>query len=423
MPAASESICRKSLPNLPRFSFPPHCRPLSLTLVCVMTIAIIAAVFTPRPVAAQPTKDAIERLDLNRPATKFLTGRKLDIGNRAAVSVDWTGVNLRTRITQFSQARKVAIFLDRNIDSQANQSFSIRDASAEQVIWKLAETHQIGACRVGSWYYLGPENVAASLPSQIERLKQTTRRNRDQYKVAWNRSNAFKTDAIFEPKQWLANVAEEYGFEITNLDVLPHDLWLGIEMPSMSLDEKVQLMLVGFGLSFQRNKAGDAITLVPFQSEEPITREIAIPSSVKSSQYDSLILQIKQGIEDVSVTRKGKRLSISGSAPSVLAAVARVVERQTVSSASSRSRKKSEAVTTQDAFTLSVTAARGSILASVAKQTSRELAYPPELRSKLQTAITIAVENATVAEIVEATLDGSTLKAEISQTQIRIMSR
>ena len=69
---------------------------------------------------------------------------------------------------------------------------------------------------------------------------------------------------------------------------------------------------------------------------------------------------------------------------------------------------------------IAVTASRGQVLATVAAQLGVELSYDADDRRTLQENVTLDLKNVTEAEIIDAALEGSGLKWELTDETLRI---
>ena len=55
----------------------------------------------------------------------------------------------------------------------------------EQLLWSVAEQHDLGVCNLDGLYYVGPQKTCESLPHLYDQIQKQLLKNRRQLKVNW----------------------------------------------------------------------------------------------------------------------------------------------------------------------------------------------------------------------------------------------
>ena len=345
------------------------------------------------------------------PDIKWLTGRKLDEFNQIAISVWWSDAALRDRMMRFSMNHQLAIFLDRRVDPSTIIELAVQDVTKEQFLWSIAKSSNLGVCRIEDFYYFGPVEFAAKLPEVCRQLARSTSRQRKNANVDWSLRRPLKTKSIVEPKQILLDLAEENRFQIENAEVIEHDIWAGFELPNTSLQIRVAILLVGFGKSFERNEDGSVIKIVDFPEIQ--TREATF-GDLDDPRAMAQVLQSK--FPGLKINNRGKRLVASGPPLQIAEVHSLVVAAQ----------KPTGVDSTAKTFTFTTRAQRGIVLASIAKGANLVLVFDRSNRETIKTLtepIEVRAVEASLVELIRQTLDGTNLKYDLVERELRITER
>ena len=79
-------------------------------------------------------------------------------------------------------------------------------------------------------------------------------------------------DDFATPRDLLAQLAAESAIEISGLELVPHDLWAGADLPPVSLIERLTLIAGQFDLTFQIAADAGAVALIPVPDDVTIAR-------------------------------------------------------------------------------------------------------------------------------------------------------
>lgn len=347
-----------------------------------------------------------------RPA--WLVGDELEQKLRSAVSITLTSVPLREELFKVSRHEGIGLFIDRRVDPMKLISFNEANLTFEQLLWKLAAKNELGVCQLGEIYYLGPADIAQRLPLVWYELKAETNKLKRRSKVKWEAREPVRWPILNEPAQTLNALAKKYQFKIrpkapsvegaqataaavavsqVSGSAIPHDVWPEIQLPDLPVDEQVALLLVGFGLWFERSDDGAEIQIIDFPS---IDR-----GQIAWNGTDDLrksLSTLKRQLPEVSFSMRGKTLIAKGSLNDLVTLTDWLV-----------SQREAERGAVQT-YSLKTHATRQQILTTVCQRINRNLEFAPDLARIMDERIELSVDKVDLDEVVRQSLAGSDLK-------------
>jgi len=183
------------------------------------------------------------------------------------VDIYWLNNPLRRAFDGISQARKIAILIDRRVDPGRELSVSLNGMPLESAMQQIAAEIGLELSRLGDVLYLGPagsadrlEAVKTDLTASIRRMpKETQRKLLLRKAIAW--------DDLAEPRELVEQLARENGLEIEGLNRMPHDLWAAANLPPLTLADRLTLIAFQFDLAFKPDAAGKRLEVVPLATE------------------------------------------------------------------------------------------------------------------------------------------------------------
>ena len=258
------------------------CRQLVFGLILVITQSLTSAAQSARP---------------ENP--KWRTGNDLDKHLQTSLSVAWSERELHDCLTNFSEQQQIAIWIDRRVDPSMLMTYRATNATFEQILWGVAnqtlipipsaspnhkwsdDLNELGVCRLDDFYYVGPSQTAAALPLLWDRLKAETRAIKSRSQVRWHERNEFSLPQLTNPAEALLRLSQQHHFQLTG-ENLPHDCGRQQRLPSVSLDQQVAMLTIGFGKWWQRSAEGQKIQLieVPQFDSERMKFDIPIRSEI-----------------------------------------------------------------------------------------------------------------------------------------------
>lgn len=389
-----------------------------LILQVVPFIAFLVVVGSQARAQYPPSVTLLDSVD-NRPPTQFLTGRKLALQNEESLTITWGEIDLRTRVTRLARTQQAGIFLDRRIDSQFHRPVEFKDQTLESILWRLAGQAGGSVCRLDNLYYIGPAATVASLPDQIESAKADLKSRRSRMKVSWHRTVRYRCKGVSDIHTILKSVAQDHRFAIENLEVIPHDVWLGFELPTMPLSQLVQILAAGFDQTVVWSDDGSTIRFEKSQPPETIAKRLKLPKHLRTSQYAATARSCRRDLETLEVKQRGSSIDVRGPFEDVLEFESRLVAFQRPGKSSPSKRKRPG--TEKEVFTLSeVTASRLDFFRTVASQLELRLDTNQAAPSALRERINVDVKNASIDELLDAIVKGSQLKASIEGTLLKV---
>ncbi len=338
-------------------------------------------------------------------ATPWLTGKELDQSSRLEVSGEFNGGFLRQSLMEFGARRKTAIFIDRRADPTRELNLVLIDLTFEQFLWKVASSCELGACRVGDVYYVGPKKTAAVLPVLLDELKSksTSRRLRGEG-PRWRVKGKLAWPELSEPRQLIEELAQQNELVITNPEIIPYDLWPAVELPELSLEERLALLIVGFDLWFEQTSPRE-IKLVPLPAVETGSRVVT-----NVSESAKVARELRQEFASCKFNGRGNSMTITGPVDEMSQAVNWLVDHQQIEQGDpSLSR-----------FSLDTTASRGGILHTIARQLGVKLQFAPELKPLLDERVTITMNEQPIDTIVAEVLKGTGTRFNIDHEHLTI---
>ena len=365
-----------------------------LGLVLAIAFVVSGASGTSAQLAAQSVND-------------WHTGKQLDRFNRTPISASWADVPLKRVLNRFSESQQIAIFLDRRVDPSSPITIANKNLGAEGFLWKIADSQELGVCRVADFYYLGPHETAASLPTLWQQMESESSRQRRSFKVNWDRKSTLTTKPVVVVKQLLNQLASEHGFEIENMDAVAHDVWAQIELPQTSVAGRIGIILAGFGKWFQRSQDGTKIKIIDFPKLKTASfRTETLDDPANTAE------EVSPLFPDLKISGNKKRLIAAGPPLEVARLRRQLALSQAIETVAA------EAIR----FNLNTNASRGAILATVAKQLNLEFKFTDQTQPKLQEEIQLQIKDATLAELLDETLKGTDLKYETTENELVISS-
>jgi len=288
---------------------------------------------------------------------KFLTGKKLDRRNLQALSLWWRDAGLRDRLVAFSETQDIAIMLDRRVDPSTIVNLGIENRTVE---------------------------------------KKVARRS----SVKWTIKRPVRTGPIVATKSLIEAIATKHGFTINGLEELPHDLWYSVSLPPTSVLGQIQLMLAGFGKTFEIDPSGKSITIIDFPKLESARRVFRVakrPANMKKLTAQFPELRVSYRSKTITATGPPKQLALLESA---------LIEQV-----------KSQADQKEN-FTLNTEAERLTILRTIAQTSKLELVLGEIPLAELSDRIKINVTKITQDELIFETLKGSRFNAKVVEGKL-----
>lgn len=356
-----------------------------------LTVTIVATV-----VLASPSLESDER------ASEWLTGRAFDEKLTQPATVLWEASPLREYLCDFGRAQRTAILVDRRVDPDQMLTLAVRDEPVLAVIQKAANSRNLRAAVLRNVIFVG-DSASANRIRTVSEL-----RRREIAALGGDASQTFSRQAplawsdLVSPRDLLGRLAEENGLEIVNLEQVPHDLWAAGELPSMSLAERLTLILHQFDLTFRVAADARRLAVIPLPQNVGIVRDYP-----GGSAPEALAQKWRDAYPNCQFRIAGNRIHVRGLVEDLdaIEATRNPVRQQAGKSRGNRKPDRpSEQVFTADVPNQPL----GAVLDHFAKQLGLQLridhASLQDAGVSLDQLVSFRVENATFDELFEAAL-------------------
>lgn len=201
-------------------------------------------------------------------APAWLTGPRLERQLDSHLRVHWEGVPLARALNNLARAQRLAVLLDRRLDPSQKLSVSLVDVSLREALERIAQSRGLGVSLLGPVAYLGPPSSARRLRTLAALGNQAVQRVPAEQRNHWNRRWPTRWSRLTTPQELLSTVTEQTGVEIRGMELIPHDLWRGGDLPPLSLVDRLTLIGAGFDLTIRIAPDGRSVTWTPI--EEPV---------------------------------------------------------------------------------------------------------------------------------------------------------
>ena len=205
--------------------------------------------------------------------TALKSGKSLKTAMLTQVS--WSSVNtpLQNQLSDLMNQSEVAVIRDRRLDPRYQISLNATSVSRWEVLKSIAdEVPQSDCCLTEHLACIGPASAVHRIPVMIELREKEINQLRRKMRPEDHRKLVALIDSswseLAEPKSILENYARATGVRITNLDLIPHDVWARSELPRMTFAEAATIVLNQFDLEFRLSDDGRSVTLRSIAPEE-----------------------------------------------------------------------------------------------------------------------------------------------------------
>ena len=179
------------------------------------------------------------------------------------VSFTSSNTSLRQALGKISAGVRLAILLDRRIDSDQDVEFDVANMPLAEAVAQIAAKVHAGSTLVGPVAYIGPRETARDLRTLAALASEAAGRLPTRQKAAALASSPLRWSALVTPSEVLQILSDEAGVEIKGLDQIPHDLLAATDLPAMPWVDRLTLVAAQFGRKLEFDRGGRAVTLVP----------------------------------------------------------------------------------------------------------------------------------------------------------------
>ncbi len=201
-------------------------------------------------------------------ADDWLTGRAFDQAIAQPTSITWDNGPRIEFLSQLISSSGVALFVDRRVDPSKLIHAAIDHQDMLAAVFVSGADDQIGACTIGSAVYVGPGDVVVQLPWRLRELRCRLGQLPTAGRKTWQHMTALRLPRLTQPAAAIAALATDNGVQIRSIESIPHDLMCQVDLPPMTLAERMAILLVGFGKWPEVSQDGTTMTIVDFPAPE-----------------------------------------------------------------------------------------------------------------------------------------------------------
>jgi hypothetical protein len=220
------------------------------------TLCLIAAAIVPHSLVWANVAEAARQVT-------WATGAQFQQRLAQPVDILWSNNPLRAAVAGLSAAQQVAILIDRRVDPGQKLQLTARGVPMETALQMIAERCGLGVSRLGAVVYLGPPPAAQRLHPIAAAFEQAVRQLSTPARRTFLHSKSLNWEDLASPRELLAQLGQQNGIEIAGLERVPHDLWAAVDLPSLSLIDRLTLIAAQFDLTFKVAADGARLELVP----------------------------------------------------------------------------------------------------------------------------------------------------------------
>ncbi len=152
---------------------------------------------------------------------------------------------------------------------------------------------------------MGPRETTQKLATVLQRAKEQLQRLDRTVRQKWQKTGPTVWPFLSEPRQLVAQWAQDRGVHLQGIDRIPHDLWSEQQLPPMDLLHQLTIVLAGFDLHVAFEVDGRARLL-------PIPDRVAIERSYRlNEQQWSRWLAWRLEFPEMAARRVGNTLILS----------------------------------------------------------------------------------------------------------------
>lgn len=194
------------------------------------------------------------------------------------VNVVFTRSDLLFILHDLAANQQIALVLDRRQDSSVVLTIDSRNDSLLNTLTKITRMVNCELVVIDNVVYCGPISATSRLRTLVELrkselpLKTTGIPNRRRLELLTRQT--FKWTDLQSAREIIEAIAAKCQMKVTNLDLIPHDLWAAKTLPETSVVEALSIVLNQFDLTFAWRQTGSSIELVPIPDQIRVERRI-----------------------------------------------------------------------------------------------------------------------------------------------------
>lgn len=221
----------------------------------------------------------------------------------------WTNQEIGEIVSGIQNSQGLSLLLDRRLNPNQPVTLTLANQPIRSGLQQLAAEGGGHVAIIGSTVFLGPENACRELSLTKEMRAEELRRSESvssRRKLSLLRRNSIDWDDLSTPREILDQVSRKWNLSIKSLELVPHDMWRGGTLPSMTVVEALSVILVQFNLTFRWSGDGTTVELQAFADLATFPREYRIAPNDR----ERMLIEWRELLPeaDISPTEQGIRL-------------------------------------------------------------------------------------------------------------------
>ena len=336
--------------------------------------------------------------------TRWATDKAFQQARHRPFSISWQAAPLRDRIGQLARQQGISVFLDRRINPRTPINLTASNVTMEQLLLQLCDQQELGFCRLGDTFYVGPKLTAQRLLISSASASNAGRKS----SKALLKKAAFGWPDLTTPQEALNALIAEANLELENAHLLPHDMMSSGNIPPMPLDRRLRLLLIQFDLGFELKRNSRTVVLRKL-SDLPAT------GSVRFSDVDLSLAEyqeVKAKATGSRMRRNKRSITITGPVEELVMARDFIV----------KSFSPSVPADGDQQFTLTVTSRRSAILAAIGKQLQMTVDTSMADPDAMAEVVSLSVKNVSLQKLLDRIVADCGTTCSITNDKIVVSS-
>ncbi len=195
--------------------------------------------------------------------------------------------------------------MDRRCDPSQELTLTVRDRPLREVITAVAQACEAEAVVVPPIIFVGPPEATRRLESlMVVRRQEALKLGK--IGLAGLRPQTVSWPRLITPRQLITLWLQEANWRLANPEEILHDLWPEGSLPSMTLVDRLTLVLVQFDRTFELNGSGE-IRIVPITNTMAAAKQFSV-----GPQARILAQQWQKMFPNCKVTAFGQDVVVEG---------------------------------------------------------------------------------------------------------------
>jgi hypothetical protein len=322
--------------------------------------------------------------------------------------ITWEDRSLREGLMRLSQTHGVAIFLDRRIDPGRLITLTLRDQTLEAIIRTIATAAIADVAIYGPVVYVGPRQTTRQLATLAALRRQEVAKMPSEARTRLLKAQAWQWEELAQPRQLALELAQQANVTVKNAEAIPHDLWPAVSLPPLPWLDRLTLLVVGFGLTFEIDDRGTTVRLIPQPNSVAIEKRYR-----PSGGAAELAPQLRRLLPDAQVRVEKEQLVIAA-AEEDHDKIQRLLAGQTVRGG------KSTKAAAEKLYSLQSNEPAGKVLRKVAESLGKELKYDSRVLDRLRQPVQLNLKDASLDYLLDMTLKPLGLSWRVTDDALEI---